>query len=336
MAKKKKKKQVKSKNKLKLEAVVIEKKVNESSKTGSSNMVSWGDQKFKVNSNELTALSDLDISDSYSDEYNDKGKKVGRELATFSINVTYFTPKAGSLKNARSAYQRWRSRLGKSHYLYVGGTKIFKRKCILVGVSGSNIRLTNRGQMIAVDVQLDFKWARTKKEEKAAKAEAKSSGSTKSGSSGSGSSSSSSKSSGGAGSYDGGKMQWPLPGHKRISSNYGPRNCPYHGRETHSGIDIPAPGGTAIKAAAAGTVVLAGRNGSYGNCVILSHGKSIYTLYGHASSVVVKKGQSVKAGQTIAKVGSTGNSTGNHLHFEVRKGGNSHRNHTSPWNYVSK
>lgn len=307
-----------------------------SEKKSSSNMCSWHTLKFKVSSKEATALKGLDIKDSYNDDYDEKGKKVGRELTTFTVNVTYFTPVAGNWKNARYAMQKWRNMLGKSAYFYINGAKLFKRKCKLLGVSSSGFSFTNNGQMVAVDLTLEFKWARTTAEEKAAKKAAKSSGTSSSGSSSSGASKSSSISSSG-GNYSGGKMTWPLPGHKTISSNYGPRNCPYHGREIHSGIDIPAPYGTSIVAAAAGTVVLAGKNGSYGNCVIIKHDpQSIWTLYGHCATVLVKKGAKVKAGQAIAKVDSTGTSTGNHLHFEVRKGANSHGNHTSPWNYVSK
>ena len=75
------------------------------------------------------------------------------------------------------------------------------------------------------------------------------------------------------------------------------------------------------KAAAAGTVTLSGWNGTYGYCIKISHGNGTETLYGHCSKLLVGVGQKVSAGQVIAKVGSTGNSTGNHLHFEVRKNG---------------
>lgn len=139
--------------------------------------------------------------------------------------------------------------------------------------------------------------------------------------------------SGGA-SYGGGKFAWPVPGYHRISSKYGWRICPFHGREKHTGLDIPAPYGTSVKAAASGKVVVSGWGGSYGNYVIISHGGGLYTLYGHNSSLVVSSGARVKKGQTIARVGSTGSSTGNHCHFEVRKGGNSHGNDVNPWNYL--
>lgn len=138
----------------------------------------------------------------------------------------------------------------------------------------------------------------------------------------------------GGSSYSDGAFAWPVPGYTRISSNYGWRTCPFHGREFHSGIDIPASYGTKVVAAASGTVVYSGYLGSYGNAVIISHGGGLYTLYGHNSSLVVGSGSKVSKGQKIACVGSTGSSTGNHLHFEVRKGGNSHGNNVSPWNYL--
>ena len=143
-------------------------------------------------------------------------------------------------------------------------------------------------------------------------------------------------SSGGSSGSSSSGWTWPVPGHTRISSDYGWRNCPYPGREKHSGIDIPAPYGTAVKAASGGTVIHSGYLGSYGNAVLIRHGNSLYTLYGHNSSLVVRSGAKVSKGQTIAKVGSTGNSTGNHCHFEVRKGGSSHGNNVSPWNYVKR
>lgn len=136
------------------------------------------------------------------------------------------------------------------------------------------------------------------------------------------------------GSYTGGKFAWPLPGYTRLSSQYGWRTCPFHGREKHSGLDIPAPFGTAVLAAASGTVVTASYQGSYGNAVILSHGSSLYTLYGHNSSLLVKVGDKVRKGQPIARVGSTGSSTGNHCHFEVRKGKNAYGNDVDPWTYL--
>jgi murein DD-endopeptidase MepM/ murein hydrolase activator NlpD len=86
----------------------------------------------------------------------------------------------------------------------------------------------------------------------------------------------------------------------------------------HPGIDISAPQGTPIRASAAGTVVVAGSEGGYGNAVILDHGDSLSTLYGHMVSVGVKPGQQVAAGDVIGFVGSTGISTGPHVHFEVR------------------
>ena len=119
-----------------------------------------------------------------------------------------------------------------------------------------------------------------------------------------------------------GKFGFPLTSYTRISSTYGYRIHPITGtKKMHTGIDYAAPFGTAILAAESGTVLTAGWNSGYGFCVTINHGGGYVTLYGHCSSLLVTAGQKVTRGQTIAKVGSTGNSTGNHLHFEVRING---------------
>lgn len=159
------------------------------------------------------------------------------------------------------------------------------------------------------------------------------SGNSTGGDSGSSSGGSSDKNDSSSGSSGSG-FTWPVPGHTRISSNYGWRICPFHGREKHTGIDIPAPYGTAVKAADSGTVIYSGYLGSYGNAIIIRHSSTLYTLYAHNSSLVAGSGKQVSRGQTVAKIGSTGSSTGNHLHFEVRKGGNSYGNDVNPWNYL--
>lgn len=124
------------------------------------------------------------------------------------------------------------------------------------------------------------------------------------------------------GPYSGGTMAWPVPGYSRISSPYGYRIHPvFKTKKLHTGIDIPAPTGTSITAAQGGTVIYSGTLGGYGKTIMLDHGGGIVTLYGHNSSLVVKEGQEVKKGDTIAKAGSTGVSTGPHCHFEVRKNG---------------
>ncbi len=116
--------------------------------------------------------------------------------------------------------------------------------------------------------------------------------------------------------------RWPLPANRAVRSPFGVRIHPIYGtRRMHNGIDITSPTGTPIVAAKSGTVVLARYFGGYGNAVVISHGNGLSTMYAHASSLNVSAGQSVKAGQVIARVGSTGWSTGPHLHFGVKTGG---------------
>jgi len=108
----------------------------------------------------------------------------------------------------------------------------------------------------------------------------------------------------------------------RIVSGFGYRTHPiFRVRKMHTGIDIASPSGTPIHAAAGGSVVWAGRWGGYGNCVIVDHGGGLATLYAHCSRLAVGEGQTVKQGQTVGYVGSTGLATGPHLHFEVRRNG---------------
>lgn len=110
---------------------------------------------------------------------------------------------------------------------------------------------------------------------------------------------------------------WPAKG--RISSTFGSRPDPFKNTQKfHKGLDIAADEGDNIRASADGVVILAEYYSDYGNAVIISHGHGITTLYGHTSRILVKEGQKVKKGDLIAKVGSTGRSTGAHLHFEVR------------------
>lgn len=107
-----------------------------------------------------------------------------------------------------------------------------------------------------------------------------------------------------------------------ISSNFGRRTDPISGRMSmHTGIDFAAPSGTAIHAVGAGVVTFAGRKGAYGNTVEITHGNGYRTRYAHAKELKVSKGEVVKKGQTIANVGSTGRSTGPHLHLEVFRNG---------------
>lgn len=112
------------------------------------------------------------------------------------------------------------------------------------------------------------------------------------------------------------------PVHGVVRSNFGPRIDPINGRHSfHQGVDLAVPRGTPIAAAGEGEVVFAGRNRGYGNMVVIQHADGRVTRYAHAERLFVKRGDFVSAGQTIAAVGSTGHSTGPHLHFEVFENG---------------
>ena len=133
--------------------------------------------------------------------------------------------------------------------------------------------------------------------------------------------------------YTGGEMLWPVAASGTvITSQFGTREHPIQGVvKQHTGLDIGgAPTGTPVVAAADGVVSYAGWLGGYGNCVMVNHGNGIVTLYGHGSKVVASLNQEVKKGDTILEIGSTGNSTGPHLHFEVRINGQ----YVNPLNYV--
>jgi murein DD-endopeptidase MepM/ murein hydrolase activator NlpD len=112
----------------------------------------------------------------------------------------------------------------------------------------------------------------------------------------------------------------PMDAPMRISSGFGNRTDPFTGtRAYHSGIDFPAPTGTIVQSAGYGKVTFVGQKSGYGNVVEVTHAAGLVTRYGHLSAFLVKEGQVVNAGTPIAKVGSTGRSTGPHLHFEVRR-----------------
>lgn len=133
--------------------------------------------------------------------------------------------------------------------------------------------------------------------------------------------------------YDGGMFKWPAPSYTRVSSDYGWRIHPTLGVEKfHNGIDLAAPGGSPILAAYDGEVIASGYNSSMGNYIMINHGGGLITIYMHASALYVSKGTMVARGEKIAAVGTTGRSTGNHLHFGVRLNGD----YVSPWNYLSQ
>lgn len=130
------------------------------------------------------------------------------------------------------------------------------------------------------------------------------------------------------------KFAWPTPGYSRITSPYGSRMDPiFKTRKMHTGVDIGAPMSATIVAAASGTVVVAGWSSrGYGNYVVIQHDGTFSTLYAHMSKILCKKGQKVSKGDTIGKVGSTGYSTGAHLHFEVLVNGDD----VNPMQYYRK
>ncbi|MBQ7918997.1 MAG: peptidoglycan DD-metalloendopeptidase family protein [Lachnospiraceae bacterium] len=133
--------------------------------------------------------------------------------------------------------------------------------------------------------------------------------------------------------YDGGQFKFPLASYTRISDDYGWRIHPIlNTKQFHNGVDFAAPKGTAIYAAYDGEVVAATYSATMGNYVMINHGSGLYTIYMHASALYCSKGDVVVRGETIAAVGTTGRSTGNHLHFSVRKDGS----YVSPWNYLKE
>lgn len=125
-----------------------------------------------------------------------------------------------------------------------------------------------------------------------------------------------------------GSLMWPLPGHTSMTTQFGEADA--FGNPGHRGIDIPAPEGTPILAAHSGTVLICGWNDSFGNQVLIDDGAGLSTRYAHMTATAVSPGAVVTAGQVIGYVGSTGDSTGNHLHFEVIIGGVL----TNPLSYV--
>ena len=125
---------------------------------------------------------------------------------------------------------------------------------------------------------------------------------------------------------------WPCPSSSRITSQFGGRSSPTEGASTnHKGVDIGASSGSDILAAASGTVTISTYSYSAGNYIMINHGGGVSTVYMHCSKLLVSVGETVKKGQVIAKVGSTGYSTGPHLHFGVRVNGA----YVNPSQYVS-
>lgn len=132
--------------------------------------------------------------------------------------------------------------------------------------------------------------------------------------------------------YDGGTFMWPLPGNYRITSPYGDRLDPFTGQTVyHNGIDIGASTGTEIHAAYDGEIAWAYYSTTAGNWIGIDHGDGLYTIYMHASALLVSEGDKVSKGDVIGLVGSTGRSTGPHLHLSIRKNGS----YVSPKDYLN-
>lgn len=131
--------------------------------------------------------------------------------------------------------------------------------------------------------------------------------------------------------YSGGTFCWPAPSYTRISDDYGWRTHPILGvQQFHNGVDMAAPTGSPILAATDGEVIAATYSNTMGNYIMIDHGGGLFTIYMHASVLYVSRGMTVSKGEEIAAVGSTGRSTGPHLHFSVRLNGQ----YVSPWNYL--
>lgn len=178
-------------------------------------------------------------------------------------------------------------------------------------------------EMDKASKELEARLKKLAEEEEAAKKQQQASG---------GGSSSGTGSHGGNPNFSGLGFIWPAPASHRISSPFGYRVHPISGSyKMHNGIDIAAPGGSNILASQEGTVIESGYHYSHGNYIVINHGNGYATAYYHASKLIAKAGQWVSRGQVIALVGTTGSSTGNHLHFEVRKNGVPQ----NPLNYVS-
>lgn len=123
--------------------------------------------------------------------------------------------------------------------------------------------------------------------------------------------------------YNLGNTPLGFPYHGNITSTFGQRENPFTNAnvERHKGLDIKGPKGSLVKATANGKVEFTGRKGGFGNCIVIKHGNGFETLYGHLSKILVSEGQSIEIGENIGKIGSTGRSTGPHLHYEVHKNG---------------
>lgn len=244
----------------------------------------------------------------------EKKKELDAQRASLAAAKTKLEARKNDLEVATREKQDLMSRLEQDIEYYQAQDKKFMEDADSIGAQILKLQEEQKAREEAQRLEREAAEAK-KKQSQASKAPA-SSGDTNS-------SGNSSTSSSPSQAPVGGRMTWPVPSSGRISSPFGWRIHPIRKtKNLHTGLDIPAAAGSNVIAASSGTVIYSGWLGSYGNAVMIDHGGGIVTLYGHNSSTVVSVGQTVNRGAVVAKVGSTGASTGPHCHFEVRQNGN--------------
>lgn len=289
----------------------------------------WNGMRFEVSPELQTPLSGLqvtytqDISSGTDANGNQTVTDNGRDYMTLSCAITYAC--ACGTRDVRSAIGKWGKLVGTRAPFVLGSHKIGADYFTLDSASVSDCEIEPSGTYLYAKLELSFTEYNTeiaKRKEAQNKSNTETTGTAVMGA--------------GVSAVSKSGLVHPLPsGSWSYSSPYGYRNCPFHGYELHSGQDYAASFGTSVFAAADGTVSFSGISGSltsgYGNLIQIQHTNGLTTYYAHLSSRLVSSGDTVKQGQVIGKVGSTGSSTGPHLHFEVRTESGATAN---PRNYV--